>query len=59
MNPDVRNIETTVEEIWGEQKGNAGPVWELQKSAPHSKQALWVKLDKCPRKMDILRRQGA
>lgn len=59
MKPDGSNIETVAEEIWGEQKGNTGPVWELQESAPHSRQALWVKLDKCPEKMDILRRQDA
>ncbi|HBN55881.1 MAG TPA: peptidase U32, partial [Lachnospiraceae bacterium] len=59
MKPDGSNIETVTEEIWGEQKGDTGPVWELQESAPHSRQALWVKLDKCPEKMDILRRQDA
>ncbi|MBS6397038.1 MAG: U32 family peptidase [Clostridiales bacterium] len=50
MKPDGQNAEVTVEGIWDEE-GNA------QESAPHPKQVLWVKLSKCPEKMDILRRQ--
>ncbi len=73
MKPDGRNIEAVVEGIWGRSKElkkdvsqpeglptieDGGPsMWEPQKSAPHSRQALWVKLDKIADPMDILRRR--
>lgn len=73
MKPDGRNIEAVVEGIWGRSKelkesgsqsegvpameDGSSSVWEPQESAPHSRQALWVKLDKTADPMDILRRR--
>lgn len=64
MKPDGRNVGAVVEEIRGEKRpkeeaeGAPGDSrWELQESAPHSRQALWVKLDKMAEPMDILRRR--
>lgn len=51
MKPDGRNILTSVEGIW-DSDGNT------QESAPHPKQALWVRLSEQPDKYDILRRRG-
>jgi putative protease len=51
MKSDGRNVETVVEGIWNAEDGSS------QESAPHPKQALWVKLSVCPEPMDILRRQ--
>ncbi|MGN0355377.1 MAG: U32 family peptidase [Muricoprocola sp.] len=50
MKPDGRNILTEVLEIRNEDG-------ELQESAPHSKQKLWIKLDQCADKYDLFRRQ--
>lgn len=50
MKPDGRNILTEVLEI----KNEDG---ELQESAPHSKQKLWIKLDQSADKYDLFRRQ--
>ena len=49
MKPDGQNIETVVRAIINEDG-------EAQESAPHSKQALYVELDKKAEKYDILRR---
>ena len=49
MKPDGRNVEVTVERILNEDG-------EEQKSAPHPKQVLWVKLSEAPEQYDILRR---
>lgn len=62
MKPDGRNIETVVESIRGERRPKENQaaqesLWEFQESAPHSRQALWVKLDKAAESMDILRRR--
>ncbi len=51
MKPDGRNIRTEVLEIHDEE-GN------LQESAPHPKQKLWVKFSVSPAEYDILRRQA-
>ena len=51
MKPDGRNILTSVDGIW-DSDGNT------QESAPHPKQALWVRLSEQPDKYDILRRRG-
>ena len=51
MKPDGRNITVTVQGIWAED-GTA------QESAPHPKQALWVRLSEQPDKYDILRRRA-
>lgn len=64
MKPDGSNVEAVVEGIWGRkaQKAGAQPqeeLWEAQKSAPHARQSLWVKLSGRAQAMDILRRQGA
>ena len=50
MKPDGRNILTEVLEIRNEDG-------ELQESAPHSKQKLWIKLDQAADKYDLFRRQ--
>ena len=50
MKPDGRNILTEVLEIRNEDG-------ELQESAPHSKQKLWIKLDQSADKYDLFRRQ--
>ena len=50
MKPDGRNIFTEVLEIRNEDG-------ELQESAPHSKQKLWIKLDQTADKYDLFRRQ--
>lgn len=50
MKPNGENVEVTVEGIWDEE-GN------MQESAPHPKQVLWVRLSQCPEPMDLLRRQ--
>ena len=64
MKPDGRNIEAVVKGIRGEKRpkekeGQAAqePLWEPVESAPHSRQALWVTLDKTAEPMDILRRR--
>ncbi len=62
MKPDGRNIQAVVEGIWGQKEqtdhdGKKEVIWEEQLSAPHSRQALWVKLSEVPESMDILRRQ--
>ena len=49
MKPDGQNIETVVRAIINEDG-------ETQESAPHSKQVLYVELDKKAEKYDILRR---
>ena len=49
MKPDGQNIETVVRAIINEDE-------ETQESAPHSKQVLYVELDKKAEKYDILRR---
>ena len=49
MKPDGQNIETVVRAIINEDG-------EAQESAPHSKQVLYVELDKKAEKYDILRR---
>ncbi|RHQ56507.1 U32 family peptidase [Dorea sp. AF24-7LB] len=49
MKPDGKNIETVVRAIINEDG-------ETQESAPHSKQVLYVELDKKAEKYDILRR---
>lgn len=51
MKPDGRNVSVTVEGIWAEDG-------TVQESAPHPKQALWVRLSEQPDKYDILRRRG-
>lgn len=48
MKSDGSNVEAIVEGIQ-DMEGNA------QESAPHPRQALWVKLSVCPEPMDILR----
>ena len=49
MKPDGQNIETVVRAIINEDG-------ETQESAPHSKQVLYIELDKKAEKYDILRR---
>ena len=49
MKPDGQNIETVVRAIINEDE-------ETQESAPHSKQVLYIELDKKAEKYDILRR---
>lgn len=57
MKPDGRDVEAVVEGIWGAAVQADGSLkWEPQKSAPHAKQKLWVKLSRIPEVMDILRR---
>ena len=51
MKPDGQNIRTEVLGIWDEE-GN------VQESAPHPKQKLWVKLADQPAEYDILRRRA-
>lgn len=51
MKPDGRDVEATVESIQDAEDGG------YQESAPHSRQALWVKLDHIPDPMDLLRRK--
>ena len=56
MKPDGRNVEATVEEIRGLKEQEGESRWEVQESAPHARQKLWVRLSRSPEKMDILRR---
>lgn len=51
MKPDGADVEVTVERIQDAQDGG------YQESAPHSRQALWVKLSQAPEPMDLLRRK--
>ncbi|MDE7320680.1 MAG: U32 family peptidase [Lachnospiraceae bacterium] len=51
MKPDGTDVEVTVESIQDAQDGG------YQESAPHSRQALWVKLSQAPAPMDLLRRK--
>lgn len=51
MKPDGTDVEVTVESIQDAEDGG------YQESAPHSRQALWVKLSRQPASMDLLRRK--
>ena len=52
MKPDGRNLSVTVKRIVNEEG-------EEQKSAPHPKQVLWIKLSMPPQEFDLLRQKNA